>query len=285
MTTPTHKTVLGLSGGKDSSALAIFMKEKEPDTEIEYFFTDTGKELPEVYEFLDKMQSNFGINVHYLTPNTGNTDESAFDYFHKINNYYLPSAQARWCTVNLKLKPFEKWIKPTLEKGGSITSLVAIRADEDREGYRPSNERVKVRFPFIEYGIDKQGVRNILEKSGLGMPEYYKWRSRSGCTFCFYQQKIEWVNLKEKHPDKFEEAKSYEKLSRDNDSPFTWSEGEPLENLEKPERVDKIKKDFAERQRKALAKKKFHPILGKLEEYDDEFMDSDISHSCVICHK
>ena len=119
MTTPTHKTVLGLSGGKDSSALAIFMKEKEPDTEIEYFFTDTGKELPEVYEFLDKMQSNFGINVHYLTPNTGNTDESAFDYFHKINNYYLPSAQARWCTVNLKLKPFFDWfleLQPEIEQ-------------------------------------------------------------------------------------------------------------------------------------------------------------------------
>ncbi|MDB4184081.1 phosphoadenosine phosphosulfate reductase family protein [Alphaproteobacteria bacterium] len=285
MTTNVHKTVLGLSGGKDSSALAIFMKEKEPDTDVEYFFTDTGKELPEVYEFLDKMQSNFGINVHYLTPNTGNTDESAFDYFHKINNYYLPSAQARWCTVNLKLKPFEKWIKPTLEQGGSITSLVAIRADEDREGYRPSNERVKVRFPFIEYGIDKQGVRNILEKSGLGMPEYYKWRSRSGCTFCFYQQKIEWVNLKEKYPDKFDEAKSYEKLSKDHDSPFTWTQGESLDQLEKPQRIEKIKKDFADRKRKELAKKKFHPILGKLEEYDDEFMESDVSHSCVICHK
>ena len=46
-----------MSGGKDSSALAIFMKEKEPDLDIEYFFTDTGKELPEVYEFLDKIQA------------------------------------------------------------------------------------------------------------------------------------------------------------------------------------------------------------------------------------
>ena len=285
MSEAQHRTVLGMSGGKDSSALAIFMKEKEPDLDIEYFFTDTGKELPEVYEFLDKIQASYGIKVNYLAPDTGNSNDSPFDYYHKINNYFLPSARARWCTVNLKLRPFEKWIKPTLDQGGSITSLVAIRADENREGYRPTNEKVNVRFPFIEYGIDKQGVRNILERAGLGMPSYYKWRSRSGCTFCFYQQKIEWVNLMEKYPEKFDEAKSYEKLARDHDSPFTWVEGEPLENLEKPERVEKIKKDFANRKRKELEKKKYHPILGKLEDYDEEFMESDVSHSCIICHK
>ena len=39
--------VLGLSGGKDSSALAVYMKDKVP--EMEYYFCDTGKELPETY--------------------------------------------------------------------------------------------------------------------------------------------------------------------------------------------------------------------------------------------
>ena len=40
--------VLGLSGGRDSAALAVFMIQHYPEIEIEYFFTDTGKELPEV---------------------------------------------------------------------------------------------------------------------------------------------------------------------------------------------------------------------------------------------
>ena len=44
--------LLGLSGGRDSAALAVFMRQNHPDLDIEYFFTDTGKELPEVYEFL-----------------------------------------------------------------------------------------------------------------------------------------------------------------------------------------------------------------------------------------
>ena len=44
------KHVLGLSGGKDSSALAVFMRDNYPELDIEYFFTDTGEELEEVYE-------------------------------------------------------------------------------------------------------------------------------------------------------------------------------------------------------------------------------------------
>ena len=42
--------VLGLSGGRDSAALAVYMRQNHPELEVDYFFTDTGKELPEVYE-------------------------------------------------------------------------------------------------------------------------------------------------------------------------------------------------------------------------------------------
>ena len=45
--------VLGISGGKDSAALAIYIKDKYPDlsNKMEYFFTDTGAELKEIYDF------------------------------------------------------------------------------------------------------------------------------------------------------------------------------------------------------------------------------------------
>ena len=42
--------LLGISGGKDSAALAIYMREKIP--EMEYVFCDTGKELKETYDFI-----------------------------------------------------------------------------------------------------------------------------------------------------------------------------------------------------------------------------------------
>jgi len=69
-----------------------------------------------------------------------------------------------------------------------------------------THPNMAVRLPFREAGVDKPGVLDILEASGVGLPDYYKWRSRSGCTFCFFQQKIEWVRLMEEHPDAYEDA-------------------------------------------------------------------------------
>src|SRR4029078_6784974 len=125
-----------------------------------------------------------------------------------------------------------------------ITSYVAIRSDEEfREGYSGKHQNLNIRLPFKEAGIDKAGVLEILEASGLGLPKYYEWRSRSGCTFCFFQQRIEWVRLMERHPDAFEAAKRYERTALSHGSPFTWSQRESLEDLEKPERIAQIQRD------------------------------------------
>ena len=122
---------------------------------------------------------------------------------------YLPSVRARWCTGALKIKPFEHFVG-----SGTAYSYIGIRDDEDREGYRKSkapalSDRPNIIpvYPFKDDGITLSGVKKILENSGLGLPDYYKWRSRSGCYFCFYQQIGEWQGLKENHPELFEKAK------------------------------------------------------------------------------
>ena len=62
------KHVLGLSGGRDSAALAVYMRQHYPDLAIEYFFTDTGKELPEVYEYLGRLEGFLGQPIKRLNP-------------------------------------------------------------------------------------------------------------------------------------------------------------------------------------------------------------------------
>lgn len=47
-----ERHVLGLSGGRDSAALAVYMRQHHPEIDIEYFFTDTGKELPRYMSIL-----------------------------------------------------------------------------------------------------------------------------------------------------------------------------------------------------------------------------------------
>ena len=275
--------VLGLSGGKDSAALAVHMRQAHPDLDIEYFFTDTGKELPEVYEFLGRLEGYLGKPIERLNPRRN------FDFWLREYNHFLPSPQTRWCTRTLKLKPFEQWIKPMLAAGDKVTTYVAIRADEDyREGYSSKQDNLHVSLPFRTAGIDKAGVMDILESSGVGYPKYYEWRSRSGCTFCFFQQKIEWVRLKERHPEAFEEAKALEKDALDHGSPFTWSSGESLTELEQPERVAQIVDDFEVRRariRASIPINPLRPVRPGPEDIDDVYGVDEGGGSCIACHK
>lgn len=273
------KHLLGLSGGRDSAALAVYMRQHYPDLDIDYFFTDTGKELPEVYEFLGRLEGFLGKEIRRLNP------DRDFDFWLKQYNNFLPSPQSRWCTRQLKLRPFESWARQLLNNGTTVFSYVAIRSDEEyREGYTSKNKNLIVKLPFKEFGIDKAGVLEILEAAGLGLPEYYSWRTRSGCTFCFFQQKIEWIRLKEQHPEAFEEAKAYEKTALEHGSPFTWCQEESLADLEHPERAYQIMQDHEQRLARMRSKSQPNPLRPDNEplDIDDLYGKSKV---CLACHK
>ena len=153
--------ILGLSGGKDGTALAIHMRKTRPLLDMEYVFCDTAKELTETYEYLNRVEAFLGKKIIRLNAKAG------FDHWHKVFNGYLPSPQVRWCTKLLKLKPFEEYVGE-----GNVVSYVGIRADEDREGYISHKPNIKPVFPFKEDGIDYAGVMRILDESGIGLPPY-----------------------------------------------------------------------------------------------------------------
>ncbi len=332
--------VLGISGGKDSTALAIYLRDNYPDLDIEYYFCDTGKELDETYQLIDNLESYLGKRIVKLNA-VPESAEDPFDHFLVMYGGYLPSAGSRWCTRKLKLEPFEAWVG-----NDPVVSYVAIRGDEHREAYISKKENIQSIFPFrrniwsedvinlvlandripevkglyeeslkgekLQFAIDiiqrhlsfkfnqhtklnalldldvpafnhvvfellkftdyslatedtfplldneevltKEDVFRLLDESGVGRPQYYKeiefdveqgtgvyHRSRSGCYFCFFQQKIEWVWLYEQHRDLFEKAMAYEKDG------FTWMQNERLEDLTKPERMQQIKEEHVQR--------------------------------------
>ena len=271
--------LLGLSGGKDSSALAVYMRDRVP--EMEYFFTDTGKELPETYDFLDRLEAFLGKPIVRLNMDTDASKNRDFDHWLTLYGGLLPSSQVRWCTVNLKIKPFEDYVGEN-----RAYNYIAIRADEDRVGYKPlktpSLRNIEPKYPFKEDGITKEDVYRILEESGLGLPDYYNWRTRSGCYFCFFQRKSEWVGLLEQHPDLFELAKEYEKFNPETGERFTWSQGESLEELSDPERMAQIK---ANTEKATASKKTAKPNRRLIEILTDVHDDEDDEEPCLICHK
>jgi hypothetical protein len=132
-----------------------------------------------------------------------------------------------------------------------------------------------------EDNLNKEDIFKILKDSGVGLPKYYTEleyeidgkkgiynRSRSGCFFCFFQQKIEWIWLYEQHPDKFWESVSYEKQG------YTWIQGERLEDLIQPERMAQIKREHLKRTELKLKNNKSNRLMDIM---------NDENEACLAC--
>ena len=275
--------VLGLSGGKDSAALAIYIKDHYPSLHVkmEYFFSDTGAELKEVYDFLDKLEAYLGKEVVRLASGQD------FEHWLKMHNDFLPSARQRWCTRVMKIKPFAEFVK-----GTPAVSYIGIRADEFRQGLntigtKPNYyvmDNIDAVYPFIDDGLVRDDIFRILEES-VGIPEYYKWRSRSGCYFCFFQRQDEWLGLKRNHPELFEKAKSFESRSRKKweygegliavgNGTYTWSSQGSLDEL-----VSKAEKAEKEGRKKKESKYERWQDVLRFDGEDDDPEDQ----ACLIC--
>ena len=261
--------ILLISGGKDSTALGIYMRENYPEIDMEYVFCDTHKELEETYQYLSKIEGFLGKPITRLSSGLG---ERGFDHWLNVYGGYLPSPSVRWCTKKLKIEPFEDYVG-----NDPVRLYVGIRADEHREGYISTKPNITPVFPFKEDGITKEDVFRILEESGVGLPEYYEWRTRSGCYFCFFQRKKEWVGLLERHPEKFEEAKQYEK----EEEGYTWAQKESLAELSRPERVAQIRDNDAKRKEWAAVRRRPKTLA---EAFTGQFDDPDDEQGCLICH-
>lgn len=67
----TDAYLLPVSGGADSTYLAILLHEMFPGFPFQMVFTDTGAEEPEIYETLDKLEQYLGKEIARVLPDQG----------------------------------------------------------------------------------------------------------------------------------------------------------------------------------------------------------------------
>jgi hypothetical protein len=211
--------------GKDSLATALLLKDKEP-REYEFVYNDTRMELPETYEWLNRVEASICQEIHRCGRDLGAIIEQ---------QGMLPGPQVRFCTRLSKIAPMHDYVGET-----DATLYIGLRADEDREGHR-ATKRIQVRYPLREYGLGLDGVFALCKSAGLMPPEFFwqrlydavrdelgtahwvidvmpehikhrvfAWRTRPNCFMCFYQRKSEWVGLLEFHPELFARAEKME---------------------------------------------------------------------------
>lgn len=208
MRTDVAQHVVGLSGGKDSTALALRLAEVEP-RDYQYICNETGDELPEMkshWERLEKLLGKQITRVAYPGGLNALIDQIGM----------LPNFRARWCTRILKIEPTIEYFEKLAP--GSVL-YVGLRADEEeRKGLY--GEDINVRFPMREWGWRECDVWAYLESRGVAIP------SRTDCARCYGQRLGEWKSLWLNHPVLYEDAAKQERKyghTFRSDGRDTWS--------------------------------------------------------------
>jgi 3'-phosphoadenosine 5'-phosphosulfate sulfotransferase (PAPS reductase)/FAD synthetase len=183
MDDPKH--VVGLSGGKDSTALALWLVENEP-REYEFICNETGDELPDMVAHWANLEVLLGAPLKRVTHTT--------DLYGVIEEQgMLPNFRSRFCTRILKIEPTIRYMESLPD--GSVL-YVGLRADEEmRRGIY--GEDVTTRFPLREQGFDEARVWAYLAEKGVTIP------ARTDCAVCYHQRIEEWHSLYFQHPDRF----------------------------------------------------------------------------------
>ena len=185
--------IVSLSGGKDSTAMALRLAKIEPQ-DYEYLITPTGNELPEMIQHWRTLAERLGKPLTVLT-----CGKSLQGLIRDMN--MIPNFRARWCTRILKIEVAERY----LCVAAPAISYVGLRADEEeRVGMYGAIEGITKRYPLREWGWGLTDVLNYLECNEVSIPR------RTDCAFCFFQRIGEWWNLWKDHPEIFKQGEEIE---------------------------------------------------------------------------
>jgi hypothetical protein len=184
--------IVALSGGKDSTAMALRLRELNPTVDYEFVITPTGDELPPMVAHWKKLEVLLGKSLTVVSPGFTLVELTK-------KHHMLPNFRARFCTKSLKIIPFLCWVQKHLP----AVSYVGLRSDEEgRTGIETTDfgDQFSTCFPLREWGW---GICEVLEYLGrleVAIP------SRTDCARCFYQTLHEWWVLWKEYPDFYASA-------------------------------------------------------------------------------
>lgn len=205
--------VINFSGGKDSSAMLVYLCEKYPDIKKHVVLADTGWEHTGIVEWCESIVSKFGLKINVVrNPNK--------DFFSMIKHRgKFPSPDCRQCTSDLKRGPIQTWIRRNI-KDPVIINCMGIRAEESparskklrlqRDKSLSTRTRTVWNYlPIHDWSETK--VREYLKSKNIPLHPVYQYLGRLSCQICIYMKDSDLEAVKKNNPEAFNKILSLEK--------------------------------------------------------------------------
>lgn len=221
------KHIVQFSGGKDSTAMLLMMLERNMPID-EIVFCDTGKEFPQMYEHIKKVEGYIGRKVTVLKA------EKSFDYYFAEHaktkgknigskGYGWARMWVRWCTRLLKQEPTNKYLR---EIGvDHYISYIGIAADEPK---RHKNITQNTEHPLFDWGVTEAQALQYCYDKGFDWNGMYEQFRRVSCWCCPLQRLSELRTLRAHYPELWQEL-----IDMDNRVEYKFKPDYSVEQLDR----------------------------------------------------
>lgn len=173
-------------------------------------FADTGDEHKETYEYIEKYLKPFCLDhgVRWKTVKI-KSGESLMEY--SMRRKITPIKARRWCTADFKIKPIQMFIRScgAVNYNPAISDIGISMDESHRVNYnQPYNPKyIKVCYPLIDAKMTRDDCKDVIKMHGWPLPR------KSGCDFCPFAKKKEFVELYKTQPERFAQIRKMEEQS------------------------------------------------------------------------
>ncbi len=212
--TTRKKGLVSFSGGETSAYMAQWLIANMPEYEFVTVFANTGQELEETLEFVEKCDRLFGLNVVWVeadvqpykqgtkakTVDFDSASRSGEPFEAVIQKYGIPGVGFPHCSRELKLRPIKDYAKAIGWATGTYDTFIGIRADEiDR--MNPSMGKEKILYPLVSQGFTKEDVNRFWDEQ----PFRLQIKGYEGnCKACWKKSKRKLLTIAKDHPERFD---------------------------------------------------------------------------------
>jgi len=171
---------VSMSGGKDSTATAIYMLKNYPRNKLRFVFADTGWEHPETYKYLDYLEKRLNIRILKVKSKTFKDMETLC-----ITKKMFPSRVRKFCTTELKIIPIQDLYNRYKAKGYKVVPVVGVRSEESKK--REPEQLWKTNFTKVPQFKQWLKLKNISKSKSV--KNYYNQEN----SITIYQPIVYWT--------------------------------------------------------------------------------------------
>ena len=211
MESQRRRTILiNFSGGKDSTVAILEALKVYPKEEILLCFQDTGAEYLETLPHVKTIANLFELPLVILR-----RDEDFWELAQRLQHF--PTPQMRNCTLYLKVRELNKWVRANRENlGNEIIIVSGIRGEEslhrsklpewglNETTLKDGSFVAKIWNPCLY--LKEKEVYDIIKSEGLPLHPCYEFSSRCNCWCCIFARNCIVREYAEMHPDLYEQA-------------------------------------------------------------------------------